>query len=438
MLIKSDLTTDQLWRAELNLLAEQGIEMDDLSRRVETTLAVGALDEGVVEGLWVELETRAGLSTQSREPSDLAGILQRRPKRHPHPALKLGSDELYDRIYGAWLGRCCGCTLGKPVEGWPRQKIEAYLRSAGSYPLSSYFPVRKPFLEGLELKRPYPETTLGNVRYMTRDDDIDYTILNLQILKMYGRGFTSDQLATAVITSLPFNMVYTAEAIAYRNVINGMHPPRTASFRNPFQEWIGAQIRADLWGYVNPGRPEKAAEMAWRDASYSHTKNGIYGEMWAAACIAAAFVTDNPREIVLAGLEQIPDSSRLAEAVRLSLEWVEELQEWEAVWDKIQTVYGSYSSLHVIPNTCLIVMGLVLGKGDLGTSICTTVMGGNDTDCTGATVGSIVGAMRGSQSLAKEWTGPLQDRVKSLVPGFQDGRISDLARETAVLAEREA
>jgi len=438
MLIQSDLSTEQLLRAELKLLAEQGIDTDDLSKRVEAALAVGALDEHELENLWAELESCADLSSQSGEPSDLAGILERRPKCRPLPAWRQGSDELYDRIYGAWLGRCCGCTLGKPVEGWSRQKIEEYLRSADSYPLSSYFPVRQPFLKGLELKRPYPETTLGNIRYMTRDDDIDYTILNLQILKMYGPNFSSDQVATAVISNLPFNLVYTAEAIAYRNVVNGMRPPCTASFHNPFQELIGAQIRADLWGYVNPGHPEKAAEMAWRDARYSHTRNGIYGEMWAAACIAAAFVTDNPREIVQAGLEQIPDSSRLAEAVRMSLGWVEELQEWKAVWDKIQAVYGSYSPIHVIPNTCLIVMGLVLGKGDLGTSICTTVMGGNDTDCTGATVGSIVGAMRGSHGLMEEWTGPLHDRVKSLVPGFQDGRISDLAREMAVLAEREA
>ncbi len=32
-------------------------------------------------------------------------------------------------------------------------------------------------------------------------------------------------------------------------------PPETALIRNPYREWIGAQIRADLWGWVSPAQP---------------------------------------------------------------------------------------------------------------------------------------------------------------------------------------
>ncbi len=120
---------------------------------------------------------------------------------------------------------------------------------------------------------------------------------------------------------MPFGLTYTAEKVAYRNFTLGIWPPHSALFRNPFREWIGAQIRADIFGYVMPGQPEKAAELAFRDASISHDKNGIYGEMFVAAMIAAAFGASNAESIVNAGLNEIPEESRLAAAVRATQLW---------------------------------------------------------------------------------------------------------------------
>ena len=62
-------------------------------------------------------------------------------------------------------------------------------------------------------------------------------------------------------------------------------------------------------------------------------------------------------------------------------------------------------------------------------------MEGWDTDCTDATVGSIVGTLRGTGSLPKEWIKPLSDRLTSTVFEFQDARISDLAGRTLALAK---
>jgi ADP-ribosylglycohydrolase len=270
---------------------------------------------------------------------------------------------------------------------------------------------------------------------MVRDDDIDYTILALHILETYGRGFTTCDVAIALLSNLPFYSVFTAEAIAYRNLVNGVEPPRAATLRNPYREWIGAQIRADTYGYVNPGDPEKAAKFAHRDAILTHTGNGIYGAMWAAACIAAAFATDDPKEVITAGLAEIPANCRLAQAVRDTLAWSAECSNWEEAWERVNARYGHYHTVHVINNTCNIVLGLVYGSGDLAKSICIAVMGGWDTDCTGATTGSIVGAIRGASTLPGSWVSPLNDRVESFVPGFQSSRISDLARRTFAIAQ---
>ena len=113
--------------------------------------------------------------------------------------------------------------------------------------------------------------------------------------------FTPQDVADLWLQEIPILHTFTAERVAYRNLCLLIPPPASASHRNVHREWIGAQIRADFWGYSAPGDPELAAEYAWRDASVSHVKNGLYGEMWAAAMIASAFTTDDVEEIIESG-----------------------------------------------------------------------------------------------------------------------------------------
>ncbi len=54
-------------------------------------------------------------------------------------------------------------------------------------------------------------------------------------------------------------------------------------------------------------------------------------------------------------------------------------------------------------------------------------MCGWDTDCTGATAGSIIGAMHGAKALPGKWVDPFQDTMHSAIMGFDGAKISDLA-----------
>ncbi len=427
-----DLTREKLLQTELVSLVDEGCQDSQLLKDIKNALGKETGHKGDPD-LWQRIDqANQELLLDPKEPSGIESIQAVRKNflEKDLPEISLSKDELEDKVLGAWQARCAGCTLGKPVENWPREKIRRYLQAAGAYPLHSYIPAMPEFPQGLELWDNYTGTTLGSIERMVRDDDIDYTVLGLKTLETYGRDFTSLDIGKLWLENLPFNSIFTAEVIAYRNMVNEMDPPRTASFRNPYREFIGAQIRADMWGYVNPGDPQAAAEMAWRDASLSHTKNGIYGEMWAAACIAAAYVLEDPREVILSGLGQIPAESRLVKAVLQTMDWCGQAGSWEEVVEKIEAAHASMSSIHVINNTCLIVMGLMMGKLDMGESLCIALMGGLDTDCTCATTGSMLGAMLGARGLPVAWIDPLNDQLHSMINGFEISSISDLSRRT--------
>jgi ADP-ribosylglycohydrolase len=382
------------------------------------------------------------------EPSDLASIRAVRPAdRFARNAAALDGERLSDRALGAWLGRSAGCLLGQPVEGWRRARLTGFLRETGNYPIRAYMSSDVPqavidkynIINKARVYGGHYVNWINNVSHMVEDDDMNYTILGLAVLEQYGYDFAPDDVAEAWLMNLPLLHVCTAERVAYKNLTNGVEPPRSAAYRNVYREWIGAQIRADFFGYVNPGHPELAAEMAWRDASISHVKNGIYGEMWVAAMLAAAAVTDDLEAVVRAGLGEIPERSRLAEDVRTILAWKREGIDAETAIDRIHERYDETNGhhwCHTNSNAMIVALGLLFGGGDFVRSIGLAVAAAFDTDCNGATVGSVLGMMHGASALPSEWIDPLNDKIKSGVDGFGLVRISELAERTVGLIRR--
>ena len=249
------------------------------------------------------------------EPSDLDGI---RRLRRSAPALSPpDKSALEGKILGAWTGRICGCLLGKPIEGVRTDELIPFLKDCGNYPMHRYIMKRDADAEIMKKYRfSIAEFCMADViDGMPIDDDVNYTVLAQRIVDRHGRDFTSYDVSRDWMTLIGRYSCCTAERVAYRNFVNGYEPPESAVYKNPYREWIGAQIRGDYFGYINPGNPELAAEMAHRDACISHVKNGIYGEMFVAAMLAAAACTDDFEAVVSCGLAQIPCTSRLHEAV---------------------------------------------------------------------------------------------------------------------------
>lgn len=423
----------KLIKLELTQRQEEGCDTEEISRRITAVLEKDSPGLELV-ALYDELvKLPVQDSFPYREPSSLEDIQALRPDSNRKLDMAWDDKQLFDRIYGAWLGRAAGCALGKPVEGWPKHRIDNFLIEADVLPLDNYLPFMDKFTIGT-----HKPSTRDNIQYMDRDDDMDYSILGLLALERKGAKLTSRTVADTWLAYMPFSLLYTAENAAYRNFVMSIWPPQSALHRNPFREWIGAQIRADIFGYAAPAWPQKAAELAYRDACISHDKNGIYGEMFVAAMIAAAFVYTRVEDIVVAGLGEIPAECRLAEAVQSTLTWCQKEEEWEAVWEKINARYGHYHGVHTINNAALVVMGLYFGEKNFEQGIVTAVRAGWDTDCNGATVGSILGAKFGATSLPDKWVGVLNDRLMSAVTGQNENKISDLARRTLHVAKEVA
>ena len=173
--------------------------------------------------------------------------------------------------------------------------------------------------------------------------------------------------------------------------------------------------------------------MAWRDGCIAQVKNGIYGEMFASAMIAQAAVESDIEKIILAGLGEIPQKSRLAEAVLSVLNGWKNGDSQEAMFASIHARFDEHRGhdwCHTISNAMIVAASLLYGGGDYGRSVCMAVQTGFDTDCNGATVGSILGMRGGAQGIGDEWTGPIHGLLDTSIFGVGRVRISDLAKKT--------
>lgn len=411
------------------VLATSGASTDPASSELRA-LARGVLDE------------LAHLQTPSAdEPDEWAAIVALLPGA---PAAARAAS--FDRVHGAWLGRAAGCLLGKPVEKIPREGIEEIARATGNWPIERYFTAVGLPSEVCERwpwnRRSAPTSLQENIDGMPEDDDMNFPILALDLLETHGTDLTTDDVAQSWLAALPAGRVFTAERAAYRNILDARPVPETATHLNPFREWIGAMIRADVHGWAHPGDVHAAAASAWIDARLSHTRNGIYGEIWAAALCSASLVANSVDEVLDAADTVVPPASRLAAAVRLGREVGRLLATAsltaDAALDRLHAEFAGMHWVHTLNNAALTACALQAYGDDFGSAVALAVAGGWDTDSVGATVGSVVGGLLGADGIDDTWTAPLRDRIATSMPGGAERSIRELAERTLRLSEQTA
>ncbi|ROR66764.1 ADP-ribosylglycohydrolase [Agrococcus jenensis] len=436
-----DLAAHALVAARLDGLDVSALEDELVAAGGSLTAPVsGATPERADEGLRATAARVTEAATALPRP---ASLLEREPDAWASMALEPPTvpvaDGLDDRLRGAWLGRAIGCLVGKPVEKIPRDGIRAIAESTGRWPVRGYFTE-----QGLDPeiaarwpwnRRSRPTSLDGVIDGMPEDDDLNFAILALVAQERATAGeLTTSAIAQLWLDQLPAGRVFTAERIAYRNLLSGDEPEVAAVRGNPFVDWIGALIRADAYGWAHPGDPAPAAELAVTDARLTHRRAGVHGAAFMAGAAAVAVAGAGVEAAVEAGLACVPSGSRLADAVRLGQSLAASDRDDEACLDELHRAYGHLHWVHVLGNTALLVLAALRGRDDFARGVGLAVAGGWDTDSVGASVGGLLGAA-GTAAIPADLAAPIRGVYRTTLAGFDGVRFDDLAARTLALAE---
>jgi ADP-ribosylglycohydrolase len=286
---------------------------------------------------------------------------------------RLDAATLREKIHGCWIGKCVGGTLGMAVEG-----VEGPL--------------------DFDFYRPVPTEMVPN-------DDLDLQVVwAVAMNEMADVRVNSHVLAAAFAKYCRFP--WDEYAWAIRNLNCGIKPPMSGAYDNWFVDGMGCAIRSELWACLAAGDPALAAAYAREDASIDHVGDGLHAEVFLASLEASAFVETDIDRLIDIGLSFVPVDSKLHQAICNARKWWYLHHDWMKVRNLILEQYNHESWTDVKMNLAFIVLGLLAGRGDFGKAICTANNCGKDTDCTAATVGSIMGIIDPA-GIPDRWTSPI-------------------------------
>ena len=293
---------------------------------------------------------------------------------------KLSLETYRDKVYGCWVGKNAGGTVGGPLERiWGQDEM---------------FDVWW-----------YPELAEGGIP----NDDLEIQLVWLQALKERGIHLTSRDLAEYWLDCISYNP--DEYGLHKTNLRKGLQPPVSGWYNNWFKDCMGSPIRSEIWACIAPGSPHIAAKYAYQDAICDHAGGeSVYGEIFNAVLESAAFLIADRMELLESGLSAIPEETLTYRAIRTVIDSYNDGLSWKEAREHVKkAVYSPVAQFSPI-NLGFQTIGLLYGE-DFGDAICKAVNCGWDTDCTGATVGAIWGIINGRSGLPEKWIKPLGDEI---------------------------
>ncbi|QQR38292.1 ADP-ribosylglycohydrolase family protein [Devosia rhizoryzae] len=339
----------------------------------------------------------------------------------------LSETQILEKIYAGFIGKAIGVRLGAPVEPtiWSYERIQ----------------------------KTYGEVTqyLRDFKNFAADDDTNGPVYFIRALRDYGLGATAEDVGKTWLNyaAEEHGMYWwggfgiSTEHTAYRNLRAGIPAPQSGSIAQngtTVAEQIGGQIFIDSWGWVNPGNPQRAADMSAMAASVAHDGDGLNGARFCAAAIAAAFEATSIDEIVETAMATVDASSTYARVCRAVIDFHKaNPDDWRACRDMLTADWGydRYPGVcHIIPNAGVTIMAILYGKGDLPRTAEIATMAGWDTDCNAGNAAAIVATFQGLDEGWGKYRKPINDFLvaSGIVGTINIVDIPSFARELTVLA----
>ena len=318
----------------------------------------------------------------------------------------LNEAEFRDRVYACWLGKNIGGTLGMPFEG------NKEINNVSSY---------------TKLEEGEPAA----------NDDLDLQILWLKAMEENNYRIDAYTLGEYWLKYVPVD--WNEYGVGKKNMKSGIMPPLSGEYNNAkWKTSNGAWIRSEIWACLAPGNPMLAAQFAWNDACVDHgCSEGTFAEIFTATLESAAFLESDRDKLIQFALTMIPADSRVTTAVKTAVEAKKSGMTWQQARESVVAATEDLGWFQAPRNVAFTMIGWLYGDGDFGKSICIAVNCGDDTDCTGATLGSILGIIYGTAIIPEKWRAPIGDGIKTVaVSGFEVPATLQLLTDKTVATQK--
>jgi len=244
---------------------------------------------------------------------------------------------------------------------------------------------------------------------MLPNDDLDLQVLWLDVIEKVGPEFRSEDLAKAFYEKCPYSP--GEYATFKKNYELGLRPPLTGKFNNDFYRCgMGCPIRSEIWACLAAWNPRLAAELAAKDGVLDHDGDSVVAEQYMAALEAMAFNDRHSvRELIVKALDYIDKNSEFYKLVGRVIEWCDKYGDVDSVFSRVIRDYGHSDCTNMYQNMAIVISALLLGKEDFTSTVMLALNCGFDTDCTCATVGSVLGIKIGGSGIREKYTIPDQE-----------------------------